>query len=400
MKLYLISLLFISILFPRENKTLSIDIHNFDEIEWWSKFNNNGLNFTEPYISLSYRNTFDNYDLLINTHSSNNKIIIGESYIAFHLADRYKVKFGRYYRDFSTYLNDDLSSGSMLIGTNALPVPKFGLMGEYQIKKNNKFKFTYGLAHSILDKNDIYNKPPFVHEKFLYLIKNDDKYEYGFGFVHEAMWAGSTYLNGKFPNSFNDFLKVIISADGDFIEGQPHANALGNHLGIWDIYFVKKNINNSLKFYYQHLFEDTSGLRFHNRFDGLWGFEYQDLSTKYNFLLEYINTSNQDREPPYVNENYYNHSEYTLGWSYKGYVIGNPFLDNINSNPSKIIHAGISNGNFNNYKFKILLSKRIDANDTLKYSFNIRKVFENFSTSFFINGSKSQNVGLRIIYNI
>ena len=27
-----------------------------------------------------------------------------------------KVKFGRYYRDFSSYLNDELSSGSMLIG--------------------------------------------------------------------------------------------------------------------------------------------------------------------------------------------------------------------------------------------------------------------------------------------
>jgi hypothetical protein len=67
-----------------------------------------------------------------------------------------------------------------------------------------------------------------------------------------------------------------------------------------------------------------------------------DLSLKLNYVLEYINTSNQDRDPPYVNENYYNHSEYTLGWSYKGYVIGNPFIKyNV---PSKIIHSGISNG--------------------------------------------------------
>ena len=400
MKLFLIFFLFLSILLPEENKKISINIYDYDKPEWWSKFNNNGLNFTQSNISFSYKNTFDNYELLINTHISNEKIIVGESYISFPVVDTYKIKFGRYYRDFSTYLNNNLSSGSMLIGINALPIPKIGLLGENQIKKYSKFKFTYGLAHSILDKNDIYNKSPYIHEKFVYLIKNDNNYEYGFGFVHEAMWGGSTYLNGEFPSSFNDFLKVIISADGDKVDGQPHANAIGNHLGIWDFYFIKKNKSDILKFYYQHFFEDTSGLRFANRLDGLWGFEYRDSSSGFNFLVEYLNTSNQDRDPPYVRENYYNHDEYTLGWSYKGYVIGNPFINNINNNPSKVIHAGISNNDLSNYKFKILLSKRVDTSNTLMYSVSIGKVFENFTTSFFINGMKSENIGLRILYDI
>ena len=400
MKLFLIFFLFLSILLPEENKKISINIYDYDKPEWWSKFNNNGLNFTQSNISFSYKNTFDNYELLINTHISNEKIIVGESYISLPVVDTYKIKFGRYYRDFSTYLNNNLSSGSMLIGINALPIPKIGLLGENQIKKYSKFKFTYGLAHSILDKNDIYNKSPYIHEKFVYLIKNDNNYEYGFGFVHEAMWGGSTYLNGEFPSSFNDFLKVIISADGDKVDGQPHANAIGNHLGIWDFYFIKKNKSDILKFYYQHFFEDTSGLRFANRLDGLWGFEYRDSSSGFNFLVEYLNTSNQDRDPPYVRENYYNHDEYTLGWSYKGYVIGNPFINNINNNPSKVIHAGISNNDLSNYKFKILLSKRVDTSNTLMYSVSIGKVFENFTTSFFINGMKSENIGLRILYDI
>ncbi len=54
----------------------------------------------------------------------------------------------------------------------------------------------------------------------------------------------------------------------------------------------------------------------------------------------------------------------------------------------------------NNYKFKILLSKRIDTNDSLKYLFSVGKVFQNFTTLIFINGSKSKNVGLRINYDI
>ena len=124
MKFYLIFFLFFSILLPKEDKKISINIFDYDNPEWWSNYNNSGLNFTQSNISLSYKNIFDNYELLINTHASNEEIIFAESYISFSIAEAYKIKFGRYYRDFSTYLNDELSSGSMLIGINALPIPK------------------------------------------------------------------------------------------------------------------------------------------------------------------------------------------------------------------------------------------------------------------------------------
>ena len=41
------------------------------------------------------------------------------------------------------------------------------------------------------------------------------------------------------PNTFKDFLTVFISGDGPLKEGEPHANALGNHLGVWDFYYQK-----------------------------------------------------------------------------------------------------------------------------------------------------------------
>ena len=53
-----------------------------------------------------------------------------------------------------------------------------------------------------------------------------------------------------------------------------------------------------------------------------------------------------------------------------------------------------------NLTFKILLSKRIDNSNTLMYSFSIGKIFENFTTSFYINGMKSEDMGLRILYDI
>ena len=36
------------------------------------------------------------------------------------------------------------------------------------------------------------------------------------------------------PPGIKDFFKVFIAADEPIREGQDHANALGNHLGIWD----------------------------------------------------------------------------------------------------------------------------------------------------------------------
>ena len=253
----------------------------------------------------------------------------------------------------------------------------------------------------MLGTNSTYNKSPYIHGKFIYINNKKDNREFGIGFVHEAIWGGSSSLTGKFPSTFNDFLKVVISADGEKKEGQPHANALGNHLGIWDFYYIKNFKINSFKIYYQHLFEDTSGLRFANKLDGLWGIEYQDFSRKINFLLEFINTSNQDRNPPYVDEAYYNHSEYTLGWSYNGYVIGNPFLNNITPNPSKVVHFGMNSFENNKYPFKVLLSRKVDINDSLKYSINFGKNFDNFLFLLFINKEEEKkNMGIKISYNL
>ena len=66
MKLYVIFLLFFSILLPEEHKKISINIYDYNDPEWWSNYNNNGLNFNQSNISLSYKNIFDNCLILIN----------------------------------------------------------------------------------------------------------------------------------------------------------------------------------------------------------------------------------------------------------------------------------------------------------------------------------------------
>ena len=370
--------------------------------QWWSKYNNYGQ---EP--STIYLNYINNYkkkknELSINIFASRDKVYVGESFLQSKLFSSTYIKFGKYYRDFSTYLNDDLSSGSMLVSKNAEPLPKIGLIGSFYLKKYNNYNIDYGIAHGKFEKNNFYNKSPMLHEKFIYLKHNSKETEWGIGFVHEAIWGGSTIggrLPGDQPSTLKDFFKIIIAADGPD-EGGQHLNALGNHLGIWDFYYQIKKKDKSLKLYHQHFFEDTSGLRFANKTDGLWGVELKNYVKDSNILFEYLNTSNQNIDPPYVSDSYYIHGLYQSGWSYKGYVLGNPFIDSFNNNPSKVIHLGVKQYILNDLHYKLLLSRKVHESDDIKYQIILGKTINNFLTDIIINGEKSKGVGIRISYQL
>jgi hypothetical protein len=370
--------------------------------QWWSKYNNYGQ---EP--STIYLNYINNYkkkknELSINIFASRDKVYVGESFLQSKLFSSTYIKFGKYYRDFSTYLNDDLSSGSMLVSKNAEPLPKIGLIGSFYLKKYNNYNIDYGIAHGKFEKNNFYNKSPMLHEKFIYLKHNSKETEWGIGFVHEAIWGGSTIggrLPGDQPSTLKDFFKIIIAADGPD-EGGQHLNALGNHLGIWDFYYQIKQKDKSLKLYHQHFFEDTSGLRFANKTDGLWGVELKNYVKDSNILFEYLNTSNQNIDPPYVSDSYYIHGLYQSGWSYKGYVLGNPFIDSFNNNPSKVIHLGVKQYILNDLHYKLLLSRKVHESDDIKYQIILGKTINNFLTDIIIYGEKSKGVGIRISYQL
>ena len=168
----------------------------------------------------------------------------------YHINKNTFIKFGKYYRDFSQYLNDNLSSGSILISNNARAMPKIGLFSKKIVKE--RFYLKYGISNAFFEESEIYLIAPQLHEKFIYAEVKNNNWIYGLGFVHEAIWGGETIHDGKQPSKFSDFLKVFIAADGDREIHQPHANALGNHLGIWDFYLIKENNSKKLKIYYQH----------------------------------------------------------------------------------------------------------------------------------------------------
>jgi len=243
----------------------------------------------------------------------------------------------------------DLSSGSLIRGNNAMPIPQISIFKSTYTKidiASFEIWYKWGMSHGQLSKGD-YISAPLLHEKYFYIqkpLKNN-----GFisvGVIHEAMWGGETKSHGQQPNSISDYFRVITfqSASKSAIE-QEQINALGNHLGIWDIVLSQNYKTIELKVYYQHPFEDRSSMYQHffdeikqrklpnKSFDGLFGVEVKNQSESAfsKLLYEYINTMHQSgsqaaSDSTYGWDNYYNHYIYQSGWTNHGNVIGNPLF--------------------------------------------------------------------------
>ena len=415
----MITLFFLNVINAQEiSSSLKLEFNPTNNNYWWLENNNYGKSILDKELHykfefktskttylLNISNAYQSFDysidenilhpisgqLQIGKKIPEEKIYFGEFFIKHDFSNNLFLRAGKYYRDFSLYLNDDLSSGSMLISKNAQPMPKIGLVGEYALLRNKNISFSYGIAHGLFKKNNYYEKAPYLHEKFIYLNLKKKSSILSIGFVHEAMWGGSSPIFGDFPSSFKDFLKIMISADGPK-EGSRldnpdwHINALGNHLGIWDFSYQKVDKNKKMKAYYQHFFEDTSSLRFANGIDGLWGLELENYLHQKTILFEYMDTSNAYLDPPYQSDRYYWNYQYRLGWSYQGNIIGNPYVnanrvDDTSSKEfkelTKLFHIGIKGAIKSTLDYSILASKRININDNINYKISIRKKITN-----------------------
>ena len=405
-----------SIINGQEQKSiLKVYLNPIDSDYWWLQKNNNGKYIVDKEIEYEweFKTLKTEYKISFsNAYKKNQKLDFGESFIKHNFSDQTFLRAGNYYRDFSRYLNDNLSSGSMLVSNNAQAMPKIGLVTSQNIRRNQNVTFDMGISHGFFNKTSYYIKAPVLHEKFIYIKIKKDNHEFGIGAVHEAMWGGNIiYAEGSipernFPVTLKNFFKVFIAEDGDY-EGGPHANALGNHLGIWDFYYQKNNDNQVLKLYYQHFFEDTSSLRFQNKIDGLWGIELKNYIPNMTLLFEYLDTTNCCINPPYQDDDYYGNYQYVGGWRYKDNIIGNSFVNNLepsniwirNTDLTKLFHIGI-NGQISSNYYELKASRKININDTIRYKIKIGKIIKDkfdFNV-FMVNNNTTSSLGVSMSY--
>tara|TARA_B100001057_G_scaffold296358_1_gene296565 strand:- start:4374 stop:5576 length:1203 start_codon:yes stop_codon:yes gene_type:complete len=396
MRLIFTIIIFLQFTLSQEIASITLNIKETQSDEWWSKFNQKGIDSSNFHLSYNFKIPEKKISLHSNLYIEKNSFILGESILSISLKEIFKLKVGRYYRDFSSYLNDNLSSGSLLISRNTYPLPKVGFLGK--TKNKNSF-INYGIAHGIFDKNDIYLEAPFLHEKFLYYNYKNKKNSFSIGLVHEAIWAGHVKGFGKQPANFEDFFRIFRASHGDENALETdQINALGNHLGIWDFSFSHSFNEKIIKFYYQHLFEDESGFKFKNNYDGLWGIEL--LNNKFNLLIEYLNTTDQSNSfgKGQGNDSYYNHGVYLDGWSYKEFSLGSPFIDFNQNIPVEVLHFGFSTKKNNNF-YKILTSKRLNNSQDVLFNLNYKKYIRKKTIGISLSNSISNQIIVGISYS-
>lgn len=261
----------------------------------------------------------------------------------------WQLRAGRY-RETTGEVDPTLSSGSLGISGNALPVPKL----ELAVTEYTPVPFTKGLvqfrgqfAHGWLGTaGDI--KKTYLHQKSFYLQVGRARFSVYGGLTHFAQWGGS-FPVGRAPHRFQDYLRIIVGASGKghdpvYQQGPIDvANAVGNHLLIPDFGLRLRHGRATFRLYTQTLFEkgigdsananrrdQLAGLKILSR-DRLVGLSWErpgGLGVQ-KILVEGIYTKYQGGPIIYQGrDNYYNNGTYTMGWQYQNRILGTPLFIN------------------------------------------------------------------------
>jgi hypothetical protein len=283
-----------------------------------------------------------------------------------------------------TELYNGLSAvnGNILWTLNARPIPGIQLRTTRPIffSATSRWGFEASLSEFFME-NDRFVKNARIHNKSVYFIYNNRKdLEFKIGIQHFAEYGGTSRKPeiGKQPDGFIDYLRVFAGYDGGenaLVSDQE--NALGNHLGSYEIRLSKTFKKLKLEFLYSHLFEDASGMAYYNYLDGRYGI-FADFNNKTGWInslmyeFYYTNkhyTSNASWVLAW--DNYFNNGIYESGWTYENRVIGLPFFttdfyddelypggNKIDNNRIIVHHFGVEGWAFNKLPYKLLLSYR------------------------------------------
>ena len=276
----------------------------------------------------------------------------------------------------SVMRNDLLTSGALISSDNAKPIPQLrlgtlgfwtvpGLRNWLQVFADGSYGHFLGddwakdrfSTYQSLRNNSFVTTQVWYHQKRLYLRTDPMRRIYfSVGMEHAVQFGGTKlgYETGsrelkETSPSFSDFLKVFIpQSDGTAKTNAADAFVFGNHLGSWNLQLAwNMTPVQDLKFGYECPFEDGSGIRMGNAYDGLWSLEYSNRQEGVlplrGIVFEYLRTLNQsgpihwapddfdaevrDRLPNHAtgNDNYYNNYYYN-GYAHYGMSLGSALL--------------------------------------------------------------------------
>lgn len=332
--------------------------------------------------------------------------------------------------------NDELSSGSMTLGINSRPVPQvrvelpdywqvtpwLGLKGHvaYGWFTDGKWQENYQPTGSRYVRKALY------HSKSGYLhFGNEERFPLSgtLGLEMATQFGGTIYnLDATHPkveldHGLKAFWNAFFSGGNDPTDG-VYANNSGNMLGSWIADISYKFPTWKVRAYYDHFFEDHSGLFMlgsggwnadntkqsrhftgYKLKDGLWGVEvtlpknrfvsdivYEYLYTKYQSGPLYHDHTAQIPDEVGGKDGYYSHNLY-LAWAHWGQVIGNPLITSPIYNKDRVLQIR------NNRLFAHHIGFRGNPTDRLHYRF-LLTYSENWGSYFAPFKDKKYNTSI------
>jgi hypothetical protein len=313
-----------------------------------------------PVDSITKKSKVFDWGVVINPVASFEKVNkLGVIFPEAHFKVKYRFLelYGGRRREVAGLGDTTLTSGFYAVSGNALPIPKIQLATVGYVP----FAFRKFLSINAAFSHGWMNNPPYIsgarlHQKHLYfrLGRPASKSKFYIGINHQATWAGhSDYLkakpdvaeDGRLPDSWKLYKYLVLGyTPKDWYKKAGFTSfdsyRIGNHLGSYDAAFETNIGGGRLLVYHQHPFEDVSSVAFQNFPDGLYGVNLVLNSSKIlrgfkltRLTLEMLTTKDQSGSQFYITgsvfqgaDNYFNHSQYIGGWSYKDAVIGTPFI--------------------------------------------------------------------------
>lgn len=269
-------------------------------------------------------------DAYNNDHLS--KTLLQEAF----LKVRYKnITFsGGRFKQIIGEVDPDLSSGSLGLSGNALPVPKLNLAMEYTDIPftNGWFQFKGMISHGWMGPNQ-FLKSAYLHEKNFYVRFGKHKLKLYGGIQHYAVWGGERAGFFDLDRSFDGFLSVLIGkeANDGSVMGDIRPNRPGDHRGVIEAGAEWENDDLKISLNHQTPFDMGQGIDTRN-IDRLLSLNIvnkkEDAILK-KITFEFIHTKQMnDFYRLGVRESYYNNGIYRTGWEYNDHILGTPLFIN------------------------------------------------------------------------
>ncbi len=205
-----------------------------------------------------------------------------QAYVNFSLYS-FELKLGK--EQFTTGMpNENLGSGSWLIGNNARPIPRVG----FGLFEYTPVRFTHGwleikgaLMHAFLndDRGEKGTDGAQIHEKFAYLRLSKYFIQPYAGMGHSVLMAG---VNPHGQQMTTNYWAVFFGKADPNGSGADQLNVAGGNSGIKELgFYIDLKEGKEVQFYFQRPLKDRATLPFFGRNkDFLTGLNYVNKNSK------------------------------------------------------------------------------------------------------------------------